>query len=445
MTTAVRRRLCAMPSGSRFSISLSDLTLAAVVFAAGLATVATYGYPWSTALPAPAVAAAAVALRRRAPAVALAAVALSALLQRSSGTPLSTAQLAMFLVLYGAAAYGRRPVLWLSGAVVVALSLLAAHFSPLGTSLHLLVTLSAASATPGLGRGAILWLIVLSGSAPSWLFGLLRRASLSRRDSLAALALAQAQTAAAAALAAEQQQRAALARDVHDVVGHSLAVIIALSESVRFRDLHNDKDATEVVRTVGLIADSARESLSLVRDVLAHQADPTDITSAPMDAAGSAGSADGQTLDLGRNASLLELFQRVRLAGLTLEISHSGEPQDLPDGHRRTLVAVIQELLTNALHHADTDQPVRVRQEWTRDELVVIVSTALHPASVQPPSDPTRTGLGIPGIRMRLGDIHGTLRVRTETRSSTSRYVSEVLIPINIPATLQPQLDAPRR
>ena len=83
----------------------------------------------------------------------------------------------------------------------------------------------------------------------------------------------------AAEIARLRDEQTRLAHDVHDVVGHSLAVILAQAESAQFRD---DDDTAALKQTMANIATSARGSLEDVRQVLAA----TSGTAGPADPAG---------------------------------------------------------------------------------------------------------------------------------------------------------------
>ena len=106
--------------------------------------------------------------------------------------------------------------------------------------------------------------------AVPWLAGLaLRfrtRASESRVSQVAAEAQAgraQQETEQAREIARLREEQSRLARDVHDVVGHSLAVILAQAESAQFLP---DDDPAALKQTMATIATSARSSLQDVRD-----------------------------------------------------------------------------------------------------------------------------------------------------------------------------------
>ena len=99
-----------------------------------------------------------------------------------------------------------------------------------------------------------------------WLLGLALRFSARSQASRRSQVVAEAERDQAAEIARLRDEQTRLAHDVHDVVGHSLAVILAQAESAQFRD---DEDTEALKQTMTNIATSARGSLEDVRQVLA--------------------------------------------------------------------------------------------------------------------------------------------------------------------------------
>jgi signal transduction histidine kinase len=104
-----------------------------------------------------------------------------------------------------------------------------------------------------------------------------------------------------------REDQARLARDVHDVVGHSLAVILAQAESAQFLE---DADTTGLKRTMANIATSARSSLDDVRTVLA--------------------TTQGRPSGPPQQPDLEGLLDGVRASGHVVESTVVGTPQPLP-------------------------------------------------------------------------------------------------------------------
>jgi signal transduction histidine kinase len=343
-------------------------------------------------------------LFRIAPGLALGLVWLTSMLQVMSRLDISPAQLAVVIVAYGTGRYGSVVTLWASGlsiplGAVAALGYLAlvptdGLASPLGRVLpaggghHPMTVLIA------LAIGFVLAVALLG---MPWTLGLalrLRgRAERSARQRLAAEADRN-QAEEIARLRAEQTR---LARDVHDVVGHSLAVILAQAESAQFR---SDSDTAAVRATLENIAVSARQSLREVRQVLSSTDDTATVSVVP-------------------TGSLDALVEGVQAAGNEVHSIVVGTPRPLPPELEVVAFRVLQEMLTNALKHGRRNQPVFVERRWhgeLRIEVLNVVAT--EPAAGTSPADDTApiatgtTGRGLEGMRRRLESVGGRLDVR---------------------------------
>ena len=211
-----------------------------------------------------------------------------------------------------------------------------------------------------------------------WAIGLAARAvrsqnaeSVRRADAEAAATRAEAVANRAEAVAtravdeAEAERiRADIARDVHDVVGHSLAVIIAQADSVPFLD-----DEARIREVSATIASTARSSLVEVRQVLGH-IDGSDAAHDP--------------------ASFDEIVQGIREAGVDVDHAVRGVARPLGATHGTAARRVLQEMLTNALRHGVPGGAVRVRETWRSADLVLEVENAVPTATL-----PVGAGLGL--------------------------------------------------
>ncbi|WP_338320442.1 sensor histidine kinase, partial [Streptomyces lonarensis] len=349
----------------------------------------------------------AVACHRRAPGVALLLGWLMLLAQMITGAQLFLAQFAGVLVLYGAARYGTTAVVWISGVSVVG----AVAFAVAHSYLHGLQLLGAYQYGVWLprlldARGAVtlLLLTALAVCALPWLLGLvlrLRGAARASREKSAAdeearlraeaersaaeaqRFQAEAQRSEAEEIARLREGQARLARDVHDVVGHSLAVILAQAESAQFLA---DDDVEGSRRTMANIAVSARQSLRDVREVLASIAGP-----------------DGPGLQ--PTGSPDTLIEDVRAAGGEVRDHVIGAPRPLPSNVETVAFRVLQEMLTNALKHGVRGEPLLVERHWG-DQLRIEVRNAVSPGTAVGVS-----GMGLEGMRARLETVGGRLSV----------------------------------
>ncbi|MHA6757575.1 sensor histidine kinase [Streptacidiphilus sp. PAMC 29251] len=350
----------------------------------------------------------AVALFRTLPGTALGLVWLTTAVQLLIGPGVLQTQLAVAFVAYGAARYGSTAVLWLSGAslpcgAVMALLIARRHGIDLPVSISRLVRPLGVAPLEAIGLiGAALLAII----ATPWLLGLLLRvrakAAQDQAQAEARRIRIEAERAQAQQIAELRDGQARLARDVHDVVGHSLAVILVQAESAGFLP---DGDTAAMRRTMENIAASARQSLREVREVLASTDAEHQRATPPQ-------------------GSLETLLEGVESAGNPLRATVVGTPQPLPPELETVAFRVLQEMLTNALKHGLRGEPVVVERQWDRAlRLEVRNVVAREPripdgASGEGPAT-GRGGSGIEGMHRRLEAVGGRLDVRRTREADT--------------------------
>lgn len=229
-----------------------------------------------------------------------------------------------------------------------------------------------------------------------WLLGLLVRIVQDKRFDKAALnaaqeeretalrlqELAEKERTSALQLAANEAAQAKLARDVHDIVGHSLAVVYAQGQAGQFLD---DKDALK--DSLATITESARKSLGEIRLVLEGIRDGVEPT--------------------GPTAQISELMTTLRSSGIDARETTIGSPRPLPPEVETTIYRVVQEMVTNILKYADPQHPVEFEYVW-EESLRITEKNVVLP-------DPTLSsaagGQGIPGMKARLLAIGGDLTI----------------------------------
>ncbi len=342
-------------------------------------------------LVAAAIMAAAVTIRRLHPSWALALAWASTLVHMLAGLDASLTQFGVLVVLASAAHFGSRRVVTLSGVSVAAGTILAVIYLVLIDS-WLVQLLSANSLFPAWLPLVLLVVLVGLTLAVPWLVGLVARTLRLSREGRERARISQAEARRASEIAELQAARTVLARDVHDIVGHSLAVIIAQAESVRFRDVDDPAELEAVRGTVGTIAETARRALGEVRQVLESTALSGEVGAAAKTAA----------LDLDLLLSDVETSR----PGMTVQ---RAETVRLPQGDGAVaLYRAVQELLTNALRHGDPTQPLRVSVDSDASCTEVVVENAVAVASSGEHPAP-RDGTGIEGVRARLRAVGGSL------------------------------------
>ncbi|MCA0253827.1 MAG: sensor histidine kinase [Actinobacteria bacterium] len=303
----------------------------------------------------------------------------------------------------------RRPLVTLvTGSIpVVALLALGEGTAVIGAALFL-AAYAVAAGCPGriaaLGAGyCALVLVAIAALAPDrfgWgvavtnlalfagAFGLGRAArSRTRAVGLLAERVVEAERArATAAESAVTAERLRIARELHDVVGHSLGAI-ALQAGVGARVV--ETDPAEARAALQAIAERSRASLQDVRRILGALRDPAE--------------------DLGGSPGLAELDGLVgglAAAGLTVTVSRTGQSWPLPPAMDLTAYRLLQESLTNVLRHSAA-RTARVEIAYA-PELVRLSVRDVGPASS---AEPVGDGHGQLGMRERVAVWNGSLRL----------------------------------
>lgn len=190
--------------------------------------------------------------------------------------------------------------------------------------------------------------------------------------------------------AAVADERARIARELHDVVAHALSVIV-VQASVEAR-LHGDKDSS-AARTLGTIEATGRSALEDLRRLLGLlRAQPGEAT---------------ELAPLPTLADLETTIDRLRAAGHDVSLELAGEVRELPAGVGLSAYRIAQEGITNAVKHAP-GSPVRVRVRYDADVIVVSVEDD-GPRDRAATPRPLPGGHGLLGMRERVRLYSGRL------------------------------------
>jgi len=315
----------------------------------------------------------------------------------------------VLIVLYATAAYGDR--------VVRAAGLISAGVGALVAALYLTVTaavaqgyynlLSSAIASVAL-QFAFLFVVSVTVLGLSWVLGLLVRTWRNARIARRARDAAELDRDRAVEDVVVEQERTRIARDMHDVVAHSLAVVIAQADGARYAR-HTDPDAVD--EALATIASTARSALGDVRVLLAELRQ-----SHPADPAREPGAHDGPQPSL---ADLDQTVEHIRSAGLAVTLERSGAVESLGSAQQLAAFRIVQEALTNALRHGDTSRPASVvLAEEQADPgadrgpgLVITVRNTMRDTTPEPTATGAlpRIGHGLPGMRERASLAGGSL------------------------------------
>lgn len=289
-------------------------------------------------------------------------------------------------VLYSTAAHGGRVVKWLglgsAGVGAVLATVYLAVVKPL-------IDGAAAMSGDPLGMLVITGMLFVSSIAVlvlAWTAGLLVRAVRDNREVARREVVANRERELAQYRYVVEQERNRIARDMHDVVAHSLAVVIAQADGARFAARTRPESAVDALGTIAGVARGALGDVRLLLAELRHHE-----------------SASPQPVldDLGA------LLEQVRAAGLEVRFSERGERPELGTGHQIAVYRIVQEGLTNALRHGDTTQPVALDLDW--DEGGVELRLVNARRADAPGPEPHAFKHGIPGMRERAQLAGGTL------------------------------------
>jgi signal transduction histidine kinase len=194
------------------------------------------------------------------------------------------------------------------------------------------------------------------------------------------------------AAAAVGDERLRIARELHDVVGHSLGVI-AVQAGAERATLPGDAPAS-TRETLATIEQTTREALAEMRRLLSVMR-----------------GADGVAEPLAPQPTLAQvdgILEAARLAGLNADLHVEGDPVALSPGVDLAAYRIVQEAVTNAVRHSrGTHATITIR--YLADELQLEVRDNGKPAPT-----PQHGGYGLAGMRERAGLYGGTVATRQD-------------------------------
>lgn len=249
---------------------------------------------------------------------------------------------------------------------------------------------------------AVLLLLLLP-----WLAGLVRRARRSASMSREAQLVAERDAARADRAVAVEQERVRIARDMHDIVAHSLAVVIAQADGARYAARTDPAIADQALAT---ISSTARSALGDVRELL-----------------GALRHEQG-TVPTPEAADLDVLVADMREVGLDVRVDREGDPTGLPTTTQLAVYRIVQESLTNAWKHGESGTPVHASLTYRPDTVEITVVNRRADDGTRGPG----TGHGLVGMRERVTMTGGSMTAG----SRSDDFVVAVRMP-TVPASGQ--------
>jgi signal transduction histidine kinase len=193
---------------------------------------------------------------------------------------------------------------------------------------------------------------------------------------------------------AVQEERERIARELHDVVTHHVSVVVIQAGAAQ-RSL--GKRPEQVREALAAIEQTGRHALVDMRRMLGILGDP---------AAGPSDELGGGLEPMPGLDRVGELFERVRAAGLPVEVAVTGSPRTLEAGIELSAYRIVQEALTNALKYARGSRAtVALRYAPDVLEVEVVDAGGVGRTGVEPGHD----GRGLIGMRERVALFGGRL------------------------------------
>ncbi|HEX5296113.1 MAG TPA: histidine kinase, partial [Streptosporangiaceae bacterium] len=345
--------------------------------------------------------------RRRAPTAVLAGATLLCVFMLAVGYPDGSAIFAPCCAAYALAMHGRRVARGERAGAE-----LAGTLRDVAAVLFAAVAVTVAAVAPGARSPGGAWGPFTLGAlvAASWILGYALR---TRRDYVAELRDRAARLEAAEgerAARAVVEERLRIARELHDVIGHSIS-LIAIQAEAAARSARSNPDA--VPAFLSRISAASRQALAEMRGVLAVLR--PDVTVLPGTGLPNTGlpntglphtglPATGELSPQPGLEQVAELVASLRADGLQTRLE--AEPMHLPPGIALAVYRIVQESLTNVLKHAGAGAKAGVTV--VRSGGTVRVS--VHDDGAGPSGRASSTAHGIVGMRERVAAYDGTLR-----------------------------------
>ncbi len=227
--------------------------------------------------------------------------------------------------------------------------------------------------------------------ATAWLLGDGVRHRREQLDALRERSLALEQSRAARERQVVADERASIARELHDVIAHSVGVMVVQAESGAVLSARDPRRTEAAFDAIGR---SGREALVELRQLLGVLHEQDAAPDRPLDRSPQPGLAQ-----------LADLTAEVVAAGLEVELVVLGDPQPLAPAVDLSAFRIVQEALTNVMRHAHA-RSARVVVEWRPDTVHLVVTDDGGVESEVVP----RQGRGLVGMRERAAVVGGIVR-----------------------------------
>lgn len=208
-------------------------------------------------------------------------------------------------------------------------------------------------------------------------------------------------------LLASAATRLEISRELHDILGHSLAVVVRQADGGGALGKKNPAAAIKALHTISTVG---REALREIRNVIGELRS----------------SDDPESMEWGPQPDLAQIQTLVDRAGDRVELRVNGEPYHVPPIVGVTAYRVAQEALTNFFKHAHAEAHAVVQIDYNLESIQVDVSNTGEPDSAANYDQ----GNGIRGMSERVSALHGEF---TCGPLPAGGYVVHAKLPVSSP------------
>jgi len=201
-------------------------------------------------------------------------------------------------------------------------------------------------------------------------------------------------------------ERTRIARELHDVVAHQMTVMTLQADGAR---RIADGSDPRVVKALETISDAGHSALTEMRRMVGLLRTPEEAS---------------ETKPLPRLAEVEQLVEKVRAAGVPVDLEVEGDVRRLTDGTELSAYRIVQESLTNSVRHGGPDVTATVAIEYKKDHLDLLILDDGRGASVESGDE---VGHGIVGMRERITVLGGEFSAGPRTGGG---YQVHAIIPI---------------
>ena len=202
------------------------------------------------------------------------------------------------------------------------------------------------------------------------------------------------------------EERNRIARELHDVIGHSVSVMTVQASAVRRRLTPEQTAERQALETVEATGREALAEMRRIVGVLRQAGDHSELEPPP---------------GLDQVDRLVDTF---RTAGLPVSVSVTGTSRALSPGLDLTAYRLVQEGLTNTLRHARNPRHAEVAIDYRSDRIQLAVRD-----DGQPGADPASAGAGLLGMRERVAIYGGSMMAGVRPEGGFELVATLPLIP----------------